>query len=170
YRHWILVVLPQELGFSDTLWTRFHFTGVRQFTLDGTFAFSQLFQQRWCDGQAVTASQFDDFADVTEAGAHNNGLITVLIVVFVDFSHGNRAWVFRRGVLFFVGIGFVPVQNTTHNRRYQVYARFRACARLREGEQQRQVTVDTVFFQLFSSADTLPGRCQFDQDTVIADT
>ncbi|MGK3384815.1 transaldolase family protein, partial [Escherichia coli] len=38
YCHWILVVLPQELGLSDTRRTRFHFAGVRQFTFDSPFA------------------------------------------------------------------------------------------------------------------------------------
>ena len=124
YSHWILVVLPQELGLGDALWARFHFAGVGQFTLVSTFAFCQLFQQRRGDGQAVTASQLNDFTDVTEACAHNNGLIAVLFVVFVDFRHGNHAWIFRRRILFLVGVGFVPVQNTAHKRRNQVFATF----------------------------------------------
>ncbi|WP_420536564.1 transaldolase family protein [Escherichia coli] len=39
-----------------------------------------------------------------------------------------------------------------------------------EGEQQGQVTVDAFFFQLFRSTDTLPGRSQFDQNTIVANT
>ena len=93
----------------------------------------------------------------------------MLFVVFVDFRHGNHAWIFRRRILFLVGVGFVPVQNTAHKRRNQVYASFGTCTRLCEGEQQSQVTVDPFFFQLFSGANALPGRGQFDQDTVVAD-
>ena len=93
----------------------------------------------------------------------------MLFVVFVDFSHRNHAWIFSRCVLFLIGVGFVPVQNTAHERRNQVYASFCTCTRLREREQQGQVTVDTLFFQLLCRADTLPGRSQFDQDTIVAD-
>ena len=36
--------------------------------------------------------------------------------------------------------------------------------------QNYQVTVDTFFFQLFCSTNTLPGRSQFDQNTIVANT
>ncbi len=72
-------------------------------------------------------------------------------------------------VLFLVGVGFVPVENTADERRNQEHARFSTGTRLGEGEQQRQVTVDAFFFQLLSSTDALPGGRQFDQDAVVAD-
>ncbi len=68
YRHRILVMLPQELRFR---WPRsgraFTSPVYHQLTLNSAFAFGQLFQQRRGDGQAVTASQFQNFANVTEA-------------------------------------------------------------------------------------------------------
>ena len=66
YRHRILVVLPQELGFGDTSRTRFNFAAKGQFTLDSAFAFRQLFQQGRSDSQAVTASQLQDLAEVAK--------------------------------------------------------------------------------------------------------
>lgn len=94
YRHRITVMLPQELRFGNTLRTRFHFTGIYQLTLNSAFAFGQLFQQRRGDGQAVTASQFQNFANVTEACAHHDGFIAVLLVILVDFADGNHARIF----------------------------------------------------------------------------
>ena len=70
----------------------------------------------------------------------------MLFVVFVDFSHGNHARSSDAAYSFFVGVGSVPVQNTGHERRNQVYASFsithHAPARRRTAG---QVTVDTVF-------------------------
>ena len=162
-------MLPQELRFGNTLRTRFHFTGIYQLTLNGAFAFGQLFQQRRGDGQAVTASQFQNFANVTEACAHHDGFIAVLLVILVDFADGNYARIFCRCVLFLVGVGFVPVEDTANERRNQEDARFGASASLSEGEQQRQVTVNAFFFQLFSGANALPGGGQFDQNAIVAD-
>src|SRR5471030_1901120 len=168
--HWILVVDPVELRFSQWLWTGFSFAGVREFTLQRAFAFCQLFEQCRRDGQTVTTGQFDDFTDVTEACAHHYSFIAMLLVVFVNFSHGYNAWIFMWCELFFVAIGFVPVENTANEGRDQVCTGFGTSTCLREGEQQRQVTVDAGFFQFLRSADTLPGRGQFNQDTVVADT
>ncbi len=78
----------------------FHFTGIYQLTLNSAFAFGQLFQQRRGDGQAVTASQFQNFANVTEACAHHDGFIAVLLWQTVDFADGNYARIFCRCVLF----------------------------------------------------------------------
>ncbi len=94
----------------------------------------------------------------------------MLFVVLVDFRYGNHARIFSWRIVFLVGIGFIPVKNTTYERRDQVDARFGARTRLREGEQQRQVTVDAFFFQLFGCTNALPGGRQLDQDTIVADT
>jgi len=93
----------------------------------------------------------------------------VLFVVFVDFAYGHHARIFCRRILFLIGVGFVPVEDTTNERRNQEYARFCTGARLSEGEQQRQVTVDAFFFQLLGSANTLPGGSQFNQNATVAD-
>jgi len=114
--HRILVVLPQELRFSHLRRTRFHFASPGEFRLQRTFSFRQLFQQGRGDGQTVATSQLNDFAYVTEAGTHHHRFIAVLLVVFIDFRHGNHARIFMRRVLFLVGIRFVPVQNTTNER------------------------------------------------------
>ena len=93
----------------------------------------------------------------------------MLLVVFVDFADGNHARIFCRRVLFLVGVSFVPVEDTANKRRNQEDARFGASASLSEGEQQRQVTVDAFFFQLFSGANALPGGSQLDKNTIVAD-
>ncbi|CCK05286.1 hypothetical protein BN128_3315 [Cronobacter sakazakii 696] len=167
--HRILVVLPEELGFGQTCRTRFHLAVEREFALNRAFAFRQLFQERRRDGQTVATRQLKDFADVTEACAHYHGFIAVLFVVLVDFRHRHHARIFLRRVFFLVGVRFVPVEDTAHKRGDQIHARFSTGTRLREGEQQRQVTVDAFFFQLLRRADALPGGSQFDQDAIVAD-
>ncbi len=109
-------------------------------TLLFSFALRQLFQQCRCDGQTVAACQFQNFADVTEACAHNHGFITVLFVVLVDFRYRNHAWIFCRSVLFLIGIRFVPVKNTANKRRDQEHARFRTSTSLSEGAIERKLS------------------------------
>ena len=110
-----------------------------------------------------------DLAEIAEAGAHHHGVVTVLFVVLVNLGHGDHARIFVRRELFLVAVGFVPIEDTADERRDQVNAGFGAGASLSEGEQQRQVTVDAFFLQLLRRADALPGRGQFDQDTIVAD-
>lgn len=153
--HRILIVLPVELGFGQRLWACLHFTAVGQLTLKLALTFRQLFKQRWSDGQAVTAGQFDDFTRVAEAGAHHYGAIAVLLVVFINSGNGDHARIFRRSKLFLVAVGLIPVQNAADERRNQVNARFGAGASLSKGEQQGQVTVDALFLQLRGGANAL---------------
>lgn len=64
----------------------------------------------------------------------------------------------------------MPVENTPHEGRNQIHARLGAGSRLGKRKQQRQITIDPCFFQLFSGTDTLPGRGQLDQNTFAANT
>ena len=54
----------------------------------------QLSQQFRRDGQGVTASQSEDLPRVAEAGAHDDGVVAVLLVVVVDLSHRQHSGVF----------------------------------------------------------------------------
>ena len=47
----------------------------------------QLGQQFGRDGQGVTASQSEHLPGVAEAGAHDDGVVPVLLVIVVDLSH-----------------------------------------------------------------------------------
>ena len=93
-------MLPVELRFGQCGRTRLHFTGVRQFALQRAFALRQLFQQRRAMVRRSQPASSMISADVTEAGAHHHGVVTVLFVVLVDFGHGDHARIFVRGELF----------------------------------------------------------------------
>ena len=58
----------------------------------------------------------------------------------------------------------IPVINTPDKRRNQKNACFRTGPCLCKRKQQRQVAVNTFFFQLFCRANSFPGRSQFDQN------
>lgn len=78
---------------------------------NGVFVFGQFFQQCWGDGQVVIVSQFQNFVNVMEVCVYYDGFIVVLFVIFVDFVDGNYVWIFCWCVFFFVGVGFVLVED-----------------------------------------------------------
>lgn len=157
---------------------------------DGLRVLLHLAQKCRRDGQVVTASQFLNLTRVTEGGAHDNGLVAVLLVVVVDLGDRQDTRVFVAGVGL-ASVLLVPVQDTTNERRDQSHAGFSTGNCLREAKEQGQVAVNVVFLlqnlanrsflstlhlsafaipQTYgSSLDTLPGRSNLDQDAVLAD-
>lgn len=127
------------------------------------------FQETWGDGQEVTTGKGGDFTSVSEGGTHDNGVVAVLLVVVVDLSDGENTRVGLGSVLF-TGLGLVPVQDSADERRDQGDLGFGTGDGLDEGEQQGQVTVDTVFLlQFLGGLDTFPGRGDLDEDSFLGD-
>ncbi|SRN33533.1 Uncharacterised protein [Shigella flexneri] len=100
----------------------------------------------------------------TEARAHHNGFIVVLLIVVVDIAHRFNARIFFHHIRVHRLACLIPVINTPYKRRNQKNACFRTGPRLGKRKQQRQVAVNTFFFQLFGRANSFPGRSQFDQN------
>lgn len=48
---------------------------------DGLVGVLELFEELGGDGEVVTSGQLGDFADVSERGTHDDGLVSVLLVV-----------------------------------------------------------------------------------------
>ncbi len=145
------------------------FTGMawRQLALQLAFIRRQLLQQVRADGQAVTAGQLFNLAEVTEARAHHHSLVAIGLVVVVDARHRLHARVIGTGVVVAVGL-LVPVVDTAHERRNQEHPSLGTGHGLGKREQQRQVGLNAFFFQLLRRADAFPGGGDLDQHTVTA--
>ena len=73
--------------------------------------------------QIVTASKFGDLSNVSEASPHDDGLVSVLLVVVVNCLHALHTRVFRSRILL-LGGGLVPIQNTANEGRDEEHASF----------------------------------------------
>ena len=122
----------------------------------------QLLQQLGADRQQIAAGELRDLRHPPEAGAHHLGLVAVLLEVVVDARHRLHAGIVVLGNL---GAAFlpVPVVDPADERRDQRHPGFGARHRLREAEEQRQVAVDALAFQLLGGLDALPGAAELDQ-------
>ncbi len=145
------------------------FTGMawRQLALQLAFIRRQLLQQVRADGQAITAGQLFNLAEVTEARTHHYGFVAIGLVVVVDARYRHNAWVFSAGVVVAVSL-LVPVVDTAHERRNQEHTGFGAGHGLSKRKQQRQVGLNAFFFQLLRCADAFPGGGDLDQHAVTA--
>jgi hypothetical protein len=136
---------------------------------DGGGGVVQVLQQVGGDGQVVTAGQLGDLAGVTEGGTHDDGLVTVLLVVVEDVLDGLDTGVLRGGVVALVG-SLVPVENAAHEGGDQEGTGLGGGNGLDQGEEKGQVAVDAVLgLQDVGGLDTLPGRGDLDEDTVLGD-
>ena len=120
------------------------------------------------DGQQVTATEFGDFTFVAEAGTHDLGRVTEVLVVIVDLSHRLHAGIFRGCEVFACAL-FVPVENATDERRDQLDATLGADHRLGQTEEERQVAVDAFFLEDFGCLDAFPGGGDLDQNALTGD-
>lgn len=68
-------------------------------------------RETYRDSEVVAASELRDLASVTEGSAHDDSLVTELLVVVVDVLDRLDTRVLRRSVLLVVG-GLVPVEDT----------------------------------------------------------
>lgn len=107
---------------------------------------------------------------VPEASTHDDGLVTMLLVVVEDLLDGDDS----RILITFVGLSsalLVPIENSPDERRNQGNTSLGASNGLAETEKESQVAVDVVIpLQFPSGLDTLPGRSDLDEDTVLVDT
>jgi hypothetical protein len=129
----------------------------------------EVLEQVGRDGQVVTASKLSDLASVSERGAHNNGVVTELLVVVEDLLDRLDTRVLLLGVLL-LGGGLEPVKNTADEGGNKVSASLGGTNSLDEREHQGEIGVDTVVtLEDLSSLDTLPCGSDLDQDAVLGD-
>ena len=108
---------------------------------------------------------------VTERGTHDDGLVSVLLVVVVDLADRLNT----RILLILVGgsglVLLVPVQNTANEGRDESDTSLGASNSLTETEQESEVAVDPVVtLELTGSLDTLPGGSDLDENAFLGDT
>lgn len=121
------------------------------------------------DGQVVDTGKLGDLTGVTERSTHDDGLVAVLLVVVVDVLNGLDTGVLRGGVVLLRGV-LVPVEDTADEGGDEEGTGLGGGDGLDDGEHEGQVAVDAVLrLQDVRSLDTLPGRGDLDQDTVLGD-
>lgn len=122
------------------------------------------------DGQVVTAGKLGDLANITEGGAHDDGVVAELLVVVVDILNGLNTRVLLGGVVALVG-GLEPVKDTANEGGDEVGTGLSGSDGLDQREHQGQVAVDAVLgLEDVGGLDTLVGGSNLDEDTVLADT
>ena len=156
--------LERRLIHRDALDRRRRRLGGIQLARQVTLRRLQFGEQRRGDRQEIATRQFGDFAHVAEAGAHHFGRMAEFLVVGIDLRHRQHARVFLRRVGSATGVLLVPVKNATNEGRDQRHAGLGAGHRLMQPEKQRQVAMDTFFFQHRRGLNTFPGRGDLDQD------
>jgi len=116
------------------------------------------------NGEVVAAGELGDLADVAEGGAHDDGLVVVLLVVVEDLDDGLDTGVVLGGVLL-LGVGLVPVEDTADEGRDEVGTGLGGGDGLGQGEHEGQVAVDAVLaLELVGGLDALPGGSELDED------
>ena len=128
--------------------------------------------QDWTDSnsQIIAPSQLSDLANVSEAGAHDNRLVPMLLVVVENGLHAlDTGVLFRRE--FLLHRCLVPVHDTADKRRDEESAGFGGSDGLRKGEHEGQVAIDAMLrLEGVGRFDAFPGRGQFDKNTRFVDT
>ena len=151
-------MLPAEglLIEGDFLATQRRGSGGVEFARHRAGGLLHLFEQRGADGEEVAAGEFEDFPDVTEARAHDLGLVAVALVVVVNRRDRNDAGVFRADEVLARAL-LVPVEDAAHERRDELHAGLGARDGLGEAEQQREIAGDAGLFEFLGGADALPS-------------
>ena len=114
---------------------------------------------RWThrNGQVIAARQFRDFADVPETSAHDDGLVSVLLVVVEDSLHALDPRVVLGRIPVLLLVGLVPIQNPADERRDEEGTSLGGGNGLWKGEHKSKVAVDLVFgLEGLGGLDTLP--------------
>src|SRR5262249_53971074 len=73
----------------------------------------ELFEERWADGQKITAGELEDLGHVAKAGAHHLRPVAERFVVVVDALDRQHAWILG-GRKIFSGLLLVPVKNAAN--------------------------------------------------------
>lgn len=122
------------------------------------------------NSQVIAPGQLGDLADVAEGSAHDDGLVAVFLVVVEDALDALDAGVFVRRKVFLHG-GLVPVEDAADEGRDEESASLGTRDGLHEREHQCKITVDAVLrLQDVGGLDSFPGRGDFDEDAVFADS
>ena len=106
----------------------------------------ELAEELGSDGEEVAAGEFDDLADVAEAGAHDHGLVAEILVVVVDRGDGLDAGVIGAGVVL-AGVLLVPVEDAADEGRDQRDLGFGAGDGLVQAEEEGHVAVDAFLLE-----------------------
>ena len=94
----------------------------------------------------------------------------MLLVVVEDAGHRNDTGIFRSSESSDTLVSLVPVHDATDKGRNQCASRFGASDSLGHGEDQRQVTGDSLFLENLSGLDSLPSGGNLDEDAGLVDT
>lgn len=134
---------------------------------NGVGAVVELLKKSGGNGEVVAAGELGDLANVAEGGAHDNGLVVVLLVVVVDVDDGLDTGVVG-GVVLLLGVGLVPVEDTADEGRDEVGTGLGGGNGLGKGEHEGQVAVDAVLaLELVGGLDTLPGGSELDENALL---
>jgi hypothetical protein len=171
--HLVLVEVEAEesLVFDVRLLLDVQRRGLRSIKLlgDRLRGVEEVLEQVRRDGQVVTASELGDLASVSERGAHDNGVVTELLVVVEDLLDRLDTGVLLLGVLL-LGGGLEPVKDTANEGGDEVSTSLSGTNGLDEREHKGEVGVNAVVtLEDLSSLDTLPGGSNLDQDAVLGD-
>jgi hypothetical protein len=130
----------------------------------------ELLEEVGGDGEVVAASELGDLAEVTERGAHDDGLVVVLLVVVEDLNDGLDTGVVG-GIVLLLGVGLVPVEDTADEGRDEVGTGLGGGNGLGKGEHEGQVAVDAVLgLELVGGSDALPGGSELDENALLVNT
>jgi hypothetical protein len=120
------------------------------------------------NGEVVAASKLGDLADAAEGGAHDDGLVAVLLVVVEDLLDALDARVLLLAVLL-LSRRLVPVEDAADEGRDEEGTGLSSGDGLDLGEHERQVAVDAVLgLEDLGGLDALPCRRELDEDALLA--
>ena len=101
----------------------------------GALGSFKLAEKLGSDGEEIAACEFDNFAGVAEACAHDDGLVTKMFVVVVNRGDGLDTGVVRAGVVL-TGVFLVPVENAADEWRDESDLSFCGCDGLMNAERR----------------------------------
>jgi hypothetical protein len=170
--HGVFVKHPAEMLLVNINLGNVHGNSLGGIELEGNGlgSCSQFVQKIGGNGQTITSRQFNDFVSVTEGSSHNNGVVSMLFVVVEDAGDRDHTGIFRSRESSDTLVLFVPVHDATNKGRNQSASRLGASDGLRHGENQSQVTGDSLFFKNLSGLDSLPSGGNLDEDAGLVDT
>lgn len=128
----------------------------------------QVLKQVGRDGKIVATGKLGDFTNVSERGAHDDCLVSVLLVVVEDALHTLDTRVFRGGEVLLHG-SLVPIEDTADEGGDEEGTGLGGGDGLDKGEHEGQVAVDTLLLQDLGGLDPFPSRSYLDQDTGLID-
>mmetsp|Transcript_3423 Transcript_3423/g.5669 ORF Transcript_3423/g.5669 Transcript_3423/m.5669 type:complete len:205 (+) Transcript_3423:264-878(+) len=129
----------------------------------------ELVQKSWRNSEAVASGKLQNFVRVAEGCAHDDGVVSVLLVVVVDGRYRLNTRIFFWLESIDTLILLVPIHDTTDKRRNERAVSFGTSNRLSDAENKRQVACDTLFLKNSSSLDSLPSGSDFDKDAALVD-